>query len=103
MGAYGTWELLGKHPDLFAAALPVAGGGNPEEVDKFKHVPIWAFHGEKDRIVPVRKSREMVEALKKVRGKTNYTEFEGDGHLITRKIFKDLSVHRWLFEQKRIR
>jgi len=101
MGGFGTWDILAKEPGLFAAAVPIAGGGDPAKAGVFKHVPIWAFHGEKDFIVPVRTTRKMVEALKEVGGKINYTEYEGAGHLVTRRIFKDESVHRWMFQQKR--
>ncbi|MFT5855098.1 MAG: putative peptidase [Verrucomicrobiales bacterium] len=101
MGGYGTWHLLAKQPSLFAAAAPVSGGGDPESVDGFKHIPIWAFHGEKDPIVSAEKSREMVAALRKVSTTVRHTEFRGAGHLVTRQVFLDEKFHRWLFAQKR--
>src|SRR5262249_5923284 len=28
MGGYGTWDLLARKPELFAAAVPICGGGD---------------------------------------------------------------------------
>src|SRR5688572_22623600 len=46
MGGFGTWDLLYRKPDLLAAAIPICGGGDPATVEKIKHVPLWAFHGD---------------------------------------------------------
>jgi predicted peptidase len=100
MGGYGTWHLLEKEPGLFAAAIPVAGGGDPGGVSRYKDVPIWAFHGNRDIIVRVSESRKVVEALRVAGGKVRYTEFKGAGHLISGRVYKDEQIHRWLFEQK---
>ena len=52
MGGCGTWELLTRYPDLFAAAFPIAGppysgapGERPGLAAVVKHVPVWAFPG----------------------------------------------------------
>lgn len=101
MGAYGTFHLLGQEPKLFAAAVPVAGGGNPSMAEEFKKVPLWVFHGAKDDQVKVTQSQAMVEALEKARGTVKYTEFPDDGHGISGKVYGDEMVHEWLFEQSR--
>ncbi len=101
MGAYGTWSLLAKEPKLFAAAVPIAGGGNPSSARSIKKVPIWNFHGDADETVSVEGSRKMVEALKKARGNIKYTEMAGEGHGIPGKVWRDEEVHKWIFEQKK--
>lgn len=101
MGAYGTFQLLGQEPRMWAAAVPVAGGGNPGAVDDYKKVPIWVFHGEDDKIVPVGQSQAMVEALKEARSKVKYTEFAGEGHGVAGKVYSDEKVHEWIFAQSR--
>ncbi len=63
LGGYGTWHFISEYPDKFAAAVPVAGGGDTTQVTRYKHLPLWNFHGENDKIVPVERSREMVKAL----------------------------------------
>ena len=64
MGGIGTFGIIAKRPDLFAAAVPLCGGGDPASVAAFKDVPTWVFHGENDRVIPAERSRVMVEALK---------------------------------------
>jgi len=68
MGGYGTWDLIQRYPGKFAAAMPICGGGDPSKADSLKHTAIWVTHGENDRIVPPRGSREMFDALMKARG-----------------------------------
>ena len=101
MGGYGTFSLLGMEPKLFAAGIPVAGGGNPSTASKFKNVAVWVFHGAKDNVVNVEQSRSMVEALKKARGNVKYTEDPEGNHGIGGKIYADKEVHEWMFAQKR--
>ena len=93
--------LLGMEPKLFAAGIPVAGGGSPANAGKFKNVAVWVFHGAKDKVVSVDQSRRMVEALKKARGNVKYTEDPEGNHGIGGKIYANPEVHEWMFEQKR--
>src|ERR1700685_2957590 len=65
MGGYGTWALAAYAPNRFAAIVPVCGGGEIMLTRSIRHVPVWAFHGGKDPIVPVKRSQDLVEALKK--------------------------------------
>jgi predicted peptidase len=101
MGGYGTWSVLGQSPDTFAAAVPIAGGGNPSIAKTIKHIPIWNFHGDADKSVSVDNSRKIVKALEAVDGKITYTEMKGEGHGIARKVLNDEKVHQWLFAQKK--
>lgn len=100
MGAYGTFHLLGREPRLFAAAVPVAGGGDPNKAKEFKDVPLWAFHGAKDPTVKPEQSQRMVKALEDARGKVvKYTEFPDGDHGIAGRVYGDVKVHEWIFEQ----
>jgi predicted peptidase len=101
MGGFGTWELLQARPDLFAAAVVLCGGGNPSKAPTFAHVPVWLFHGDKDKTVPVGRSREMVAALKKAGGDPRYTEFKGLKHNIGQAVVAEKDLLPWLFAQKR--
>ena len=84
MGGYGSWDLISKNPDFFAAAAPICGGGSIERLKgvltikgakpfdindliKAKDMPIWAFHGSNDKTVPQKESEVLVEALKRSR------------------------------------
>ena len=51
MGGYGAWYLITRYPDKFAAAIPICGGGDWNQVDNFKHVHIWSFNVGRDEYV----------------------------------------------------
>ncbi len=101
MGGFGSWGLITSFPDKFAAAVPVCGGGNPGATKKIKDLPIWVFHGDADNVVPVDRSRVMVEALKKHGSKVKYTEYPGVNHDSWTKTYNNQEVYDWLFEQKK--
>jgi hypothetical protein len=99
-GGFGTWEFICTRPDLFAAAVPVCGGGNPELASKIVNMPIWAFHGSNDKNVPVSGSRDMISAIKKVGGHPRYTEYPYGTHQIWENVSETPEVWKWLFAQK---
>ena len=101
MGGYGTFDALVRRPDYWAAAVPLCGGADDARAKDFAHVPIWVFHGGKDRAVPVERSRSAVEALKKAGAKPKYTEYEGAGHGIWKRAYAEPELAEWLFQQKR--
>lgn len=101
MGGYGTWALLAENPKLFAAAVPICGGGDPSKAERYAHVPIWVFHGDADRVVPAEQSRQMVEALKEADGNVKYTEYEGVGHNSWSEAYGTQEVYEWLLKQRR--
>jgi predicted peptidase len=101
MGGFGTWDLLSRKPDRFAAALPVCGAGDVKQAKKIAAVPVWVFHGDKDGAVPVECSRVMVEALKEAGGRPVYTEYEGVGHDSWTQTYRNGPVLDWLFAQKK--
>ncbi len=101
LGGYGSWHLISERPDLFAAAIPIAGGGNPRSAARLKDIAIWAFHGARDKNVPVRYTRDMIEAIKTHGGNPRYTEFETAGHGLWHKIHGTSELLPWLFEQEK--
>lgn len=101
MGGYGTWDLLARRPDLFAAAAPVCGGADEATARKIKNIPIWAFHGAKDTTVKPARSRNMIAALKKAGGRPKYTEYPDVGHNSWDNAYRDPELFRWLFAQKK--
>ncbi|MFJ8713601.1 prolyl oligopeptidase family serine peptidase [Streptomyces violaceus] len=56
-GGRGTYSLLAKRPEVFAAALPTAGWGDAATMDRITHIPIWADHSVDDPVVPYREGR----------------------------------------------
>lgn len=101
MGGYGAWDALARQPELFAAAAPICGGGDPATAGRFKHVPIWAFHGELDTAVKPKRSREMIEALREAGGEPKYTEYKEVGHNSWTQTYADPALYEWLFSRRR--
>ena len=100
-GGYGSWYFITAKPEMFAAAIPICGGGDPSLAAKIANVPVWAFHGEDDNLVPVRFSREMIDGIKKAGGNPKYTEYPDAGHNIWNQVVSTPGLMDWLFEQKR--
>jgi len=100
MGGYGTWDLLSRHAEMFAAAVPVCGGGDEAKASVMKGVPIWVFHGAKDTAVIPERSRNMVAAVKKAEGNIKYTEYPEVGHDSWNKAYADPELLPWMFGQK---
>jgi len=101
LGGFGTWAAITVQPDLFAAAIPICGGGDESRSSKLVNTPIWAFHGEKDEAVSVERSRRMIEAIRKAGGKPRYTEYKDAGHVIWERVFHEPELLPWMFSQTR--
>ena len=101
MGGYGTWALAAAHPKRFAAIVPICGGGNPADAAKLKDLPIWVFHGAKDRAVPLARSEMMVKAIKKAGGNPKFTVYPEAGHDSWTESYDNPELYTWLLKQKR--
>lgn len=109
MGGFGVWDLIMRNPDLLAAAIPMAGAGDPSKAALIKDMSIWCFHGETDTVVPFAQSTpRMVEALTNAGSeKMRYTEYSAevlgnsDGHNIDRRVYAEPEFLSWLFAQKK--
>ena len=101
MGGYATWELAIEYPDRFAAIAPICGGGDPYLIERIRHIPVWAFHGEKDRIVKAYKSKRLVHALKQAGGNVKLTIYAGMRHDVWRVTYKNKKLYEWFLSHKR--
>ena len=101
MGGRGTWILAARHPDKFAAIVPLADAPPVADLAKLvARVPAWAFHGAKDDLVPVENMRRFVASVKAEGGSIWYTELpEGDHFILDAYSNKD--IYDWLLRQKR--
>ena len=104
MGGYGTWSLLSKRPDLFAAAVPICGGGIPglDIPDSITDVPIWVFHGEKDRVVPSDESEKMVRAIEAIGGNIKYTLYPDAYHDSRTRTYENDNLYEWLLNHRKV-
>ncbi len=101
MGAFGVWDAIQRRPELFAAAAPICGGGDPILAKQIQFVPLWVFHGDADDTVKVKRSREMVEAVKGVGTQVKYTEYKDVGHDSWTRTYQDPALYEWMFAQRR--
>ncbi len=102
MGGYGSWDLGTRLADRWAAVAPICGGGDELYADRLAGVPVWAWHGDADDVVPVGKSRKMIEAIRAAGGSPRYTELPGVGHdSWTPAYTADDGVIPWLFAQRK--
>ena len=102
LGGFGTWEAIMRYPDVFAAAVPICGGGDLHEVKKLEKMPVWVFHGDKDKNVSVECARRMVKAMRDAGCRELfYTEYPGVKHNSWNRAYSDQQMIAWLLEQKR--
>lgn len=100
MGGYTTWQLGMSRPELYAAILPICGGGMYWNVGRLKSTAVWAFHGEVDPTVLCEESKKLVDKLNRAEGNAKLTVYEGVGHNAWTPTFRDPEVWKWVFEQR---
>ena len=110
MGGFGTWKLGVAPPERFAAIVPICGGGETidvllagrERAAALKSLPVWAFHGAKDPVVPLEESERMVNALKKLGGKeVKLTVYPGAQHDSWTETYNNPELYEWLLKHSR--
>lgn len=106
MGGYGAWYLGSEHPERFAAVVPVCGGyndmlGYPERVAGLRYTPVWAFHGAKDKQVPLSETTALVRVLRRAGGNVKLTVYRDAGHDSWTRTYADPRLYRWLLKQSR--
>ena len=103
MGGFGTWALAAAYPHKFAAIAPICGGGDLKQAERIKQLPVWAFHGAKDEVVPPERSREMVDALQAAGGNVRLTIYPEAGHDSWTESYDNPELYSWLLQHKRTR
>jgi predicted peptidase len=102
MGGMGTFESVFRYPDLYAAALPICGGGDTAAYDKrVKKTAFWVFHGADDSVVDVKLSREMLAKLKTLKVENKYSEYPGVDHNSWDNAFAEPQYLSWMLKHKR--
>jgi poly(3-hydroxybutyrate) depolymerase len=111
MGGWGAWYLGSRHPDLFAAIAPVCGWGigafkdlksPPVDLAGLKNMPVYAFHGDKDPVVPASETRKMVASLKAMStAEVLYEELPGVEHNAQDFVYSNDRVFKWFLRHRR--
>ncbi|MEM7219933.1 MAG: PHB depolymerase family esterase [Pseudomonadota bacterium] len=116
MGGHGALHLAARYPDTFAATLSVCPRlGRPNYLEPVKGIPadpaalgvelasmpLWLFHGDRDKIVPVRNSQQLYAALERLDAPVRFTEFADAPHAIWDRVFRAKAPLDWLFSHAR--
>jgi len=102
MGGMGTFESVYRYPELYAAALPICGGGDVKNYDKrVAKTAFWVFHGAADAVVNVKLSQEMVDKLKTLKAKVKYSEYPGVNHNSWDNAFAEKDYLSWILLHKK--
>jgi predicted peptidase len=100
LGGFGAFSLAIKYPDIFAAVAPLCGGGQPTTACPMKDIPTWVFHGDCDKQVPLIRSTQMVEAIRKCGGHPKYSILKGQPHDIHKTYGKE-ELYEWMLKQSK--
>jgi len=104
MGGNGVWGIGLRFPGYFAALAPISGYIGwppevPENICDLKEVPIWAFHGGRDDIIPVEAGQQLVDALNDCGGNAKYS-ISPDMKIDVRiKIYSEPDIYEWFLSQ----
>lgn len=101
MGGFGTWAMALHFPEFFSAIAPVCGGGLSWRCDNLKNMPIRAFHGGQDDVVPLAYSQMMVDAVNAAGGHAALTVYPDRAHNCWDDAYGKTDVLDWLIAQRR--
>lgn len=101
MGGFGSWSVAAAIPDKLATVTPICGGGDVKTAGKIKSLPTWVFHGDKDGAVPLKRSEEMVAAVKAEGGNPIFTVYAGVGHDSWTQSYSSQLLYDWMLAHKR--
>jgi predicted peptidase len=101
MGGAGVWHMTAQRQKLFAAAVACCAADTNENAVASLDTPLWNFHGDSDKSVPVGLSRERIAALRKTGGRPIYTEYAGVDHNVWQWAYTEPELVKWMFSQRR--
>jgi predicted peptidase len=101
LGGHGVWDWATAFPQDLAAIAPVCGFGDPDDVCRLRRVPVRAYHGEIDSVVPLAGQKECVDALRACGGEVEFIVFPGVGHDAWNPAYDDPALVPWLMRQRR--
>ena len=99
-GGHGTWAIAALHPDRFAAIAPICGWVDDETAKQVAHLPIRAFHGVDDDVVPVESTEKAVKLLEPS-GKCTLTIYPGVGHNSWDKAYHEEKLGDWFLRHRK--
>ncbi|MEJ2051027.1 MAG: prolyl oligopeptidase family serine peptidase [Calditrichota bacterium] len=101
MGGFGTWSLAATYPEYFAAIAPICGAGDTRTVNQLIGIPVWAFHGAKDPVVPLKRQQDMVDALRRAGGDVRFTIYPSAEHDSWTVTYDNPELYTWLLSHRK--
>lgn len=102
MGGFGTWSLAVRYPDRFAAIAPICGGMWLQSAAPIRDVPVWAFHGDADDVVPIAATEQIVTELRSLDADVRFTRYAGVGHDSWTDTYANPEFYDWLLSHRRV-
>ncbi len=101
MGGYATWQMAMSRPELFAAIVPICGGGMYWNTGRLLNMGVWAFHGDTDTTVYPEESKKMISGIEIWGGKdAKLTIYKDTAHDAWSPTFVNSEMWSWLMEHK---
>jgi predicted peptidase len=122
MGGGGTWNMLNRYGDVFAAGVPICAvtPSNDFRAVNMLDEAIWAFHARSDTTVNVASTRNVFSSIVTAAGlappasyptaqqltepeyafdglNVKYTDYRGGGHTIWGRVYNTPAVYEWMF------
>jgi predicted peptidase len=101
MGGIGTWDAAVTFPNRFAAIAPICGVGNWLAAPAIRDLPIWAFHGALDPVIPIERTSKMIAAILECGGSPRFTVDAAAFHDAWSKPYSDKEFYEWLLSHER--
>lgn len=101
LGGDAAWNWASAYPDDLAGIAPVCGAGDPARVCRARQVPVRAYHGDADTVVPLAEQQACVDALRACGGTVSFTVYPGVGHDAWTPAYEDPALAPWLMAQVR--
>lgn len=100
LGGMASWLLAARHPRRFASVVPICGSvppfhDFPDAVAALRDVPVWAFHGVEDPVVPVAHTLALVDALERAGGRPRLTLYADVGHHAWEPAYAEPELRAW--------
>ncbi len=102
MGGFGTWSLAVRYPERFAAIAPICGGLWMQSAAPVRSLPVWAFHGDADDVVPISATEQIVTELQSLDADVRFTRYAGVGHDSWTETYANPEFYDWLLSHRRV-
>lgn len=101
MGGFGTWSLAVRYPDRFSAIAPICGGLWMQSAAPIRSLPVWAFHGDADEVVPISATEQILTELRSLDADVRFTRYAGVGHDSWTETYDNPEFYDWLLSHRR--